>query len=114
MCGKCRIFGRTREADMTGSMVERSPRTMSTSAGFGGLRSICAGLAVRGLIVVGFAGVAWLLSASAAHASDEPSRAPQGDVAWSLFGTADQGGMTALFGTGDAVSGLVRTLAGDH
>ncbi|MFC5005297.1 hypothetical protein ACFPIJ_46625 [Dactylosporangium cerinum] len=42
---------------------ERNPRTTRCA------RS-AARIAVRGLVVAGFAGVAWLLSASAAHASD--------------------------------------------
>ncbi|WP_432833585.1 hypothetical protein [Dactylosporangium sp. CA-092794] len=50
---------------MAQSRSERNPRTASLPA-----VSRCARYAVRGLIVAGFAGVAWLLSASAAHASD--------------------------------------------
>jgi hypothetical protein len=50
---------------MAQSRSERNPRTASLPA-----ISRCAKYAVRGLIVAGFAGVAWLLSASAAHASD--------------------------------------------
>jgi len=49
---------------MAQSRSERNPRTASLPA-----VSRCAKFAVRGLIVAGFAGVAWLLSASAAHAS---------------------------------------------
>ncbi|MER7281710.1 hypothetical protein ABT369_45470 [Dactylosporangium sp. NPDC000244] len=49
---------------MAQSRSERNPRTASLPA-----VSRCAKYAVRGLVVAGFAGVAWLLSASAAHAS---------------------------------------------
>jgi hypothetical protein len=49
---------------MAQSRSERNPRTASLPA-----VSRCARYAVRGLIVAGFAGVAWLLSASVAHAS---------------------------------------------
>src|SRR5690349_10121709 len=50
---------------MTESMVERDEReTSSPSYLRVGVR-----LAVRGLVVAGFAGVAWLLSSSAAHAA---------------------------------------------
>ncbi|MEV6925401.1 hypothetical protein AB0M46_13000 [Dactylosporangium sp. NPDC051485] len=52
---------------MAQSRSERNPRTASLPA-----VSRCARYAVRGLLVAGFAGVAWLLSASAAHASDQP------------------------------------------
>lgn len=48
---------------MAQSRSERNPRTARCA------RS-AARLAVKGLIVAGFAGVAWLLSASTAHASD--------------------------------------------
>ncbi|MGI5246354.1 hypothetical protein [Dactylosporangium sp. CA-139066] len=50
---------------MAQSRSERNPRTASLPA-----VSRCARYAVRGLIVAGFAGAVWLLSASAAHASD--------------------------------------------
>jgi hypothetical protein len=101
---------------MTGSMIERSPRTtsMSASAGCGSLRSRCATLAVRGLIVAGFAGVAWLMSSSAAHASDEPASMPQGTAVWGLLGAADHQGVNALFGGGDPVAGLTQAPGGQH
>ncbi len=51
-----------------GSSTERSPRSMSTSS-LRHARSRYTRLAVRGLVVAGFAGVAWLLASSAAHAS---------------------------------------------
>jgi hypothetical protein len=51
-----------------GSSTERSPRSMSTPS-LRHARSRYTRLAVRGLVVVGFAGVAWLLASSAAHAS---------------------------------------------
>jgi hypothetical protein len=60
-----------READMTGtagSSIERSPRSAPASS-LRRARSRYTRLAVRGLVVAGFAGVAWLLSSSAAHAS---------------------------------------------
>ncbi|GAA2587879.1 hypothetical protein GCM10010399_17380 [Dactylosporangium fulvum] len=50
---------------MVQSKSERNPRTASLPTA-----SRCARYAVRGLVVAGFAGVAWLLSASAANASD--------------------------------------------
>jgi hypothetical protein len=50
---------------MVESTSERSPRAASTSS-----RSRYARLAVRGLVVAGLAGAAWLLSSSAAHASE--------------------------------------------
>lgn len=50
---------------MAQSRSERNPRTARCA------RS-AARLAVKGLVVAGFAGVAWLLSASAAQASDAP------------------------------------------
>jgi hypothetical protein len=56
---------------MTESTSERSPRVASTPSRF-------ARLAVRGLAVTGFAGVAWLLSCSAAHASSGAHVKPSG------------------------------------
>src|SRR4051812_24204671 len=53
---------------MAQSRSERNPRTASLPA-VSRRRIGLRGYAVRGLIVAGFAGVAWLLSASAAHAS---------------------------------------------
>ncbi|GAA0732204.1 hypothetical protein Drose_00160 [Dactylosporangium roseum] len=50
---------------MVQSRSERNPRTASLPTA-----SRCARYAVRGLVVAGFAAVAWLLSASAANASD--------------------------------------------
>ena len=71
------------------STFERSPRPPSMS----GVRSRGARFAVRGLVIAGFAGVAWLLSASVAHAADsEPA------------GAGFPGGV---------VTGLVGTLSGD-
>lgn len=101
---------------MTGSVIERSPRTSSTctSAGFDSLRSRYAALAVRGLIVAGFAGAAWLMSSSAAHASAEPAPMPQGAGVWGFFGAADHEGVNALFGGGDTVSNLAAALGGSH
>jgi hypothetical protein len=97
---------------MTGSTIERSPRTTSVSAyaGSGGLRSRYTTLAVRGLIVAGFAGAAWLMSSSAAHASEVPFSVPQGTGVWGLLGGANHEGVNALFGDGDTVSSLVDTL----
>ena len=58
---------------MAESTSERSPRASSVPW----LRSRYARLAVRGMVVAGFAGVAWLLSSSAAHAStSEASPSP--------------------------------------
>jgi hypothetical protein len=62
---------------MAESTSERSPRRSSTSL----LRSRYARLAVRGLVVAGFAGVAWLLSSSAAaHASSSVTPVPPSSV----------------------------------
>jgi hypothetical protein len=101
---------------MTESMIERSPRTtsMSASADFGGLRSRCVTLAVRGLIVAGFAGAAWLMSSSVAHASDEPASVSHGTAVWDLFGAVDHEGTNALFGDGDTATGLAHALGGGH
>jgi hypothetical protein len=64
---------------MAESMSERSPRPSSVPW----LRSRYARLAVRGLVVAGFAGVAWLLSSSAAHASSTAHTSPSGHASWS-------------------------------
>jgi hypothetical protein len=53
---------------MAESTSERSPRTASMSCRRDA-RSRFTRLALRGLVVAGFAGAAWLLSSSAAHAS---------------------------------------------
>lgn len=53
-----------------GSTNERSPRSGPASSR---RRARYTRLAVRGLVVAGFAGVAWLLSSSAAHASGGPA-----------------------------------------
>ena len=58
-----------------GSSIERSPRSTPASS-LRRARSRYTRLAVRGLAIAGFAGVAWLLSSSAAHAS---STTPAGD-----------------------------------
>lgn len=76
---------------MAESTSERSPRAASASS-----RSRYTRFAVRGLVVAGLAGVAWLLSSSAAHASDSAARdAVTGAAAPS--GT-DRGGLLGLFG----------------
>ncbi len=55
-----------------GSTNERSPRSGPASSL---RRARYTRLAVRGLVVAGFAGVAWLLWSSAAHASGDPASA---------------------------------------
>jgi len=90
-----------------GSSIERSPRSAPASS-LRRARSRYTRLAVRGLVVAGFAGVAWLLSSSAAHAS---STTAAGD------GGGSAGLVTVLSGsTGDASqqhqrSGAVLTTA---
>jgi hypothetical protein len=62
---------------MTDSMVERDERATSSSSTLPSLSTLLASSklragarwAVRGLVVAGFAGVAWLLSSGAAHAA---------------------------------------------
>jgi hypothetical protein len=73
---------------MAESTSERSPRAASASS-----RSRYTRFAVRGLVVAGLAGAAWLLSSSAAHASDSAARdavtgaaAPSGADGGGLFG----------------------------
>ena len=99
---------------MTGSMIERSPRTTSSSvsAGSAGPRSRYATLVVRGLIVAGFTGVVWLMSSSAAHASDEPASMPQGAAVRGLFSTADHQRVGS--GVADAVSGEAHARGRGH
>lgn len=53
---------------MTASTVERSPRPLSRP-----YARACLRFAVRGFVVAGLAGAAWLLSSSSAHASDGES-----------------------------------------
>src|SRR5438477_7733678 len=73
-----------------GSSIERSPRSTPASS-LRRARSRYTRLAVRGLVVAGFAGVAWLLSSSAAHASS-----------------------TTLAGDGGGSVGLVTVLSGSN
>ena len=85
---------------MAQSRSERNPRTASLPA-----VSRCARYAVRGLIVAGFAGVVWLLSASAAHASDgQDAIEPQPGLA----GLLDGGGIHHQ--RGDLLTGAVLTV----
>jgi hypothetical protein len=81
---------------------ERNARTTSRPA-----VARCARYAVRGLIVAGFAGAAWLLSASVAHASsgqDGPDAEP---------GTGLLSSVTSLF-TGDGGASTERSGATRH
>jgi hypothetical protein len=54
---------------MTGTVVSSNERSLRSTPASSLRRARYARLAVRGLVVAGFAGVAWLLSSSAAHAS---------------------------------------------
>jgi hypothetical protein len=111
-----------READMTGtagSTSERSPRSGPASSL---RRARYTRLAVRGLVVAGFAGVAWLLSSSAAHASG--GAAPAGpDLAGSTLTRSTLASSTGLLThvlpttaaqpvAGQGVHGLLRGGAG--
>jgi hypothetical protein len=90
-----------READMTGtagSSIERSPRSAPASS-LRRARSRYTRLAVRGLVVAGFAGVAWLLSSSAAHAS-------------STTAVGDGGGSAGLVTVLDGSNGDTNTVTG--
>ncbi|GAA2368339.1 hypothetical protein [Dactylosporangium salmoneum] len=89
---------------MAQSRSERNPRTASLPA-----VSRCARYAVRGLIVAGFAGVAWLLSASAAHASDQPELL---SPVTSLLTGAGLSGQQNHQQHGDLVTGTVLAVLG--
>jgi hypothetical protein len=91
---------------MAESTSERSPRAASMSS-----RSRYTRLAVRGLVVAGFAGTAWLLSSSAAHAS-QTTTASHVSQASPSTGQASPSTGRAHFAT-DGVSGLVAVLGGD-
>jgi hypothetical protein len=70
-------------------------------------------LAVRGLVVAGFAGVAWLLSSSVAHASPAASTVHGGNVVASLLGLPYSATETVQHVTGNVIgSTLVPRLAG--
>ncbi|MER7005269.1 hypothetical protein ABT297_19790 [Dactylosporangium sp. NPDC000555] len=86
---------------MAQSRSERNPRTASPPAA-----SRCARYAVRGLVVAGFVGVAWLLSASAAHASNgsdasERQPAPAGGLLAPVTGLLAGAGTDAGSHTAD-------------
>src|SRR4051812_21367609 len=95
---------------MAESMVEREGETSLSAA------RRCLRLALRGLVVAGFAGGVWLLSSSAAHAAG-----PQGTAASDSTGPvanpaagAGGDGLGGLLGLGLSASAapLTGTLAG--
>jgi hypothetical protein len=100
---------------MAESVVERGERTTSSPS----LTRTIRRLALRGLVVAGFAGGIWLLSGSAAHAAGPHGSGPHGNGAPDSTGPVANlitgmggNGIGDLLGTGSSGSAVVDPVSG--